>query len=135
MRDEKVAQRYCDGTMNLGEDCGSSKLTECEVRMIHKERASGKAAKEIAKRYLTTTANVNRIATGSAWKHLGLEPIKLKRACGLAAKRVSVGGRVFESVKAAGAHYDLSPGTISSWVHGCKKHGKWIPPKDDCFFV
>lgn len=56
----------------VGEKSHYAKLTESEVRQLHKEYGEGKTGRELAVKYGVTLSNIRMIVVGKTWKHLGL---------------------------------------------------------------
>lgn len=59
-----------------GEHCNFSLLNEGQVRGIHALVASGTSPSTVVNTYGVSRTHVWEIATGKAWRHLGLLPIK-----------------------------------------------------------
>ena len=132
---QNTSDRYRDDTMHVGESCVSSNLTEDQVRSIHAEYAGGASGAKLARKYGIHKSGVSKIVRGATWSHLRLEALSFRKNGPAPTKKVRIKGLPFESVKAAGAHFGIAPNTISNWINGYNKRGKWHPPKDDCFFV
>lgn len=59
--------RIADGTAPIGENCGTSKLTEEQVLAI---RASDKSQKQLAKEYNVAHQSISKIIQRKNWKHI-----------------------------------------------------------------
>ena len=53
-----------------GENCGTSKLTNTDVREIRKLRSEGAKLREIAAQFNVTMTTVSQIANRIIWKHI-----------------------------------------------------------------
>lgn len=69
----KGRERYQQGSQHH-----ASKLTEEQVIAIHAERKTGVKCRVLAKKYGVSTHLIESVCSGKAWKHLGLEPIKMR---------------------------------------------------------
>lgn len=67
---ENCADKYIHGTMNHGERCGTSKLTEAQVQEIRRIGDSMTRA-EIGRRFGISRYQVRSIINRTSWKHLG----------------------------------------------------------------
>lgn len=73
---ENITDKIKHGTYFVGEQCTSSKLTECQVIDIRTRRNSGETAKSIADDFNVNPIAVRRVCTGVTWKHVGGPIIK-----------------------------------------------------------
>ena len=70
---ENTHDRYGHGTMLMGEDNGSSKLTEARILYAHAAYASGSTQEALAEELGVSVSVISNILRGLAWKHLGLK--------------------------------------------------------------
>lgn len=68
-RTENEADKIVHGTTNRGEQCGSSKLTEADVREI---RQMSGTQREIAEKFGVAQSAISKIMTGATWRERGV---------------------------------------------------------------
>ena len=69
-RSENILDRVEHGTHNRGSNCGTSKLSEEDVRrIVDLLQTTNKSHREIANDFPVTRTTVSNINTGKRWKH------------------------------------------------------------------
>ncbi len=67
---ENHADRLEHGTAPRGEQCGMSKLTECDVHQIRRLLSEGLARKTVATRFGVSQSAISKIKHGHTWWYL-----------------------------------------------------------------
>lgn len=70
MQDAVSKGRMPKGWKVRGEDCGSSKLTEADVRAIRGMTADGSTKAELAQRFNCDRTTISHIIRGKTWTHV-----------------------------------------------------------------
>ena len=68
-----------ESTVNAGESNGRAKLTEAQVREIHRRASEGESRHTLAEEFGVYWLTIQNITSGKKWKHLGLPVISSRR--------------------------------------------------------
>jgi len=68
--DDRVKKNRSNRKVKIGEDAGSAKLTEAQVREIRQLRATGMTQRDVADRFGISQPNVWKIVHRKAWQHI-----------------------------------------------------------------